>query len=51
MVKITAAHDFNDHEVYLRHKDSVDIPLINLLNPDGTMSDEAHPDILGLIAL
>jgi valyl-tRNA synthetase len=39
-VKITAAHDFNDYEVYLRHKDVV--PLINLMNADATMVDEPH---------
>jgi len=39
-VKITAAHDFNDYEVYLRHKQVV--PLINLMNADATMVDEPH---------
>jgi valyl-tRNA synthetase len=39
-VKITAAHDFNDYEVYLRHKAVV--PLINLMNADATMVDEPH---------
>jgi valyl-tRNA synthetase len=39
-VKITAAHDFNDYEVYLRHKDVV--PLINLMNADASMVDEPH---------
>ncbi|MCA3584248.1 MAG: valine--tRNA ligase [Methylocystis sp.] len=39
-VKITAAHDFNDYEVYLRHKDVV--PLINLMNADATMVSEPH---------
>ncbi|MGL4634653.1 MAG: valine--tRNA ligase [Beijerinckiaceae bacterium] len=39
-VKITAAHDFNDYEVYTRHKDVV--PLINLMNADATMVDEPH---------
>jgi valyl-tRNA synthetase len=39
-VKITAAHDFNDYEVYLRHKDVV--PLINLMNADATMVSEDH---------
>jgi valyl-tRNA synthetase len=39
-VKITAAHDFNDYEVYLRHKAVV--PLINLMNADATMVDAPH---------
>ncbi len=39
-VKITAAHDFNDYEVYLRHRDVV--PLINLMNADATMVSEDH---------
>jgi valyl-tRNA synthetase len=39
-VKITAAHDFNDYEVYTRHKDVV--PLINLMNADATMVSEGH---------
>lgn len=48
MVKITAAHDFNDYEVYRRHKDSVDIPLINLLAPDGTMNENCPADYVGM---
>ncbi len=36
-VKITAAHDFNDFEVYKRHPDA-GIPVINLMNPDATMA-------------
>ncbi len=39
-VKITAAHDFNDYEVYLRHKSVV--PLINLMNADASMVSEDH---------
>ncbi len=39
-VKITAAHDFNDYEVYKRHSDVV--PLINLMNADATMVDGPH---------
>lgn len=34
-VKITPAHDFNDYEVGKRHQ----LPLINLLNLDGTVAD------------
>lgn len=48
MVKITAAHDFNDFEVYKRHKDSVNIPLINLMNPDATMNENCPADYQGL---
>ena len=36
-VKVTPAHDFNDFEVGKRH----DLPMINLLNPDGTMCGAA----------
>ncbi len=39
-VKITAAHDFNDYEVYKRHQDVV--PLINLFTADARMVDEDH---------
>jgi valyl-tRNA synthetase len=39
-VKITAAHDFNDYEVYKRHSDVV--PLINLFTADARMVDEPH---------
>ncbi|MCP5405773.1 MAG: valine--tRNA ligase [Pseudomonadaceae bacterium] len=48
MVKITAAHDFNDYEVYKRHKDAVEIPLINLLTPDGKMNENCPADYVGL---
>ncbi len=47
-VKITAAHDFNDFEVYKRHKDKVDIPLINLFTPDGKMNENTPSDYQGL---
>lgn len=46
-VKITAAHDFNDFEVYKRHKDK-GIPLINLMNPDGTMNENCPEEYVGL---
>lgn len=36
-VKITPAHDFNDYEVGSRN----DLPLINIMNPDGTLNEEA----------
>ena len=46
-VKITAAHDFNDFEVYKRHKDK-GIPLINLMTPDGKMNENCPEDYQGL---
>lgn len=46
-VKITAAHDYNDFEVYKRHKDK-GIPLINLMNKDGTMNENCPEDYQGL---
>ena len=36
-VKVTPGHDFNDFETGKRNK----LPLINLLNPDGTFNDNA----------
>jgi len=38
-VKITPAHDPNDYDVWLRHRDEIDI--INILNPDGTLNENA----------
>ena len=46
-VKITAAHDWNDYEVAKRHPEA-NIPLINLLNADATMSDNTPPEYRGL---
>lgn len=46
-VKITAAHDFNDFEVYKRHKDK-GIPLINLMTPDGHMNENCPDEYQGL---
>jgi len=46
-VKITAAHDYNDFEVYKRHKDK-GIPLINLMNKDGTMNENCPEEYQGL---
>ncbi len=40
-VKITPGHDPNDYEVWLRHRDEVE--LINILNPDGTLNANAGP--------
>ena len=39
-VKITPAHDPNDYEVGLRHN----LPMPNILNPDGTLGAEAGPN-------
>lgn len=38
-VKVTPAHDPNDYLTGLRHK----LPMINLLNPDGTFNENAGP--------
>ena len=38
-VKITPAHDPNDYEVGLRR----DLPMINILNPEGTLNANAGP--------
>ena len=38
-VKVTPAHDPNDYQTGLRHK----LPMINLLNPDGTYNENAGP--------
>lgn len=46
-VKITAAHDYNDFEVYKRHADK-GIPLINLMTPDGKMNENTPDDYHGL---
>ncbi|VEG13916.1 valine--tRNA ligase [Moraxella cuniculi] len=43
-VKITPAHDFNDYEVGQRH----DIEIINLMNLDGTMNNNAPAAYRGL---
>ncbi len=36
-VKVTPAHDINDFDMGTRHK----LPFINILNPDGTLNDNA----------
>ncbi|MGI9297542.1 MAG: valine--tRNA ligase, partial [Gammaproteobacteria bacterium] len=46
-VKITAAHDFNDYEVYKRHPDK-NIPVIVLFTPDAKMNDNAPRAYRGL---
>ncbi|HTQ15146.1 MAG TPA: valine--tRNA ligase [Rhizomicrobium sp.] len=43
-VKITPGHDFNDFEVGKRHN----LPLINILNKDGTLNDSVPPAYRGL---
>ncbi len=43
-VKITPAHDFNDYEMGLRH----DLPVINVLNADATINDEAPEAYRGM---
>ncbi|OOF80385.1 valine--tRNA ligase [Rodentibacter caecimuris] len=43
-VKITPAHDFNDYEVGKRH----DIEIINLMNPDASLNENAPERYRGL---
>jgi valyl-tRNA synthetase len=43
-VKITPAHDFNDYEVGQRHQ----LPMINILNKDGTLNDQVPADFRGM---
>ncbi len=43
-VKITPAHDPNDYEVGLRHN----LPMVNVMNDDGTMNHDATPAFQGL---
>jgi valyl-tRNA synthetase len=43
-VKVTPAHDPNDYQTGLRHK----LPMINLLNPDGTFNENAGEKYAGL---
>lgn len=38
-VKITPAHDPNDYDVWTRHSDEIEI--INILNADGTLNEQA----------
>jgi len=44
VVKITPAHDFNDWEVGKRHN----LPILNILNPDGTLNNEVPAKYRGL---
>ncbi|MFO0889542.1 MAG: valine--tRNA ligase [Isosphaeraceae bacterium] len=43
-VKVTPAHDPNDYQAGVRN----DLPMINLLNPDGTYNENAGPKYTGL---
>jgi len=43
-VKITPAHDFNDYDMGKRH----DLPMINILNDDATLSDNVPEKYRGL---
>ncbi|MFT7220145.1 MAG: valyl-tRNA synthetase [Candidatus Azotimanducaceae bacterium] len=43
-VKITPAHDFNDYDMGKRH----DLPMINILNDDATLSDTVPEKYRGL---
>jgi valyl-tRNA synthetase len=43
-VKVTPAHDPNDYQAGLRNQ----LPMINLLNPDGTYNSSAGPKYAGL---
>jgi valyl-tRNA synthetase len=43
-VKITPAHDFNDYEMGKRHQ----LPVINVLNDDATINDEAPEAYRGM---
>lgn len=43
-VKITPAHDFNDFEIGKRHK----LPLVNILNLDGTLNERVPSSYRGL---
>jgi len=46
-VKITPAHDSNDWELGKRHE----LPVINILNPDGTLNNEVPRKYRGLAVL
>ncbi|MDP7464687.1 MAG: class I tRNA ligase family protein, partial [SAR324 cluster bacterium] len=43
-LKVTPAHDPNDFELGRRHK----LDTINVMNPDGTMNEEAGPTYQGM---
>ena len=43
-LKITPAHDRVDYEIGLRHK----LPVIDVLNPNGTLNELAGPELAGM---
>ena len=43
-VKITPAHDLNDYEVGIKHN----LEMINIMNPDGSISDKASEKYRGM---
>ncbi|NND58815.1 MAG: valine--tRNA ligase, partial [Gammaproteobacteria bacterium] len=43
-VKITPAHDFNDYDIGQRHT----LPMINIMNPEGTLNNEVPEQYRGL---
>ena len=44
VLKVTPAHDKADYEIGLRHK----LPVLDIMNPDGTMNELAGEDFAGL---
>jgi valyl-tRNA synthetase len=44
VLKVTPAHDKTDYEIGLRHN----LPVIDIMNPDGTLNDLAGEDFAGL---
>lgn len=44
VLKVTPAHDKADYEIGLRHK----LPIIDIMNPDGTLNGLAGEDFVGL---
>ena len=44
VLKVTPAHDKADYEIGLRHQ----LPVIDVLTPDGKMTAEAGADLVGL---
>ena len=44
VLKVTPAHDKTDYEIGLRHA----LPILDIMNPDGTMNELAGEDFAGL---
>ena len=44
VLKVTPAHDKADYEIGLRHE----LPIVDIMNPDGTMNELAGEDFAGL---